>query len=706
MLLPSLIAAVLADEGMWLPEQLSARAERLKKDGLAMDVAALADPKGEVLGSVVSLGHCSAAFVSSDGLLVTNAHCVQPYLDYASDPQHNYVREGYLAAERKGELMGGPTARIWVTEGIEDVTAKVLGKVKKKAKDVERLDAIERASKELVAACEATPHRDCQVVPFYDGREYKLVTRLEIKDVRVAYAPPEPVYAFGGDEDNWMWPRQCGDFALLRAYVGADGQPADPAATNVPYKAPRHLRVAPSGASPGDFVMIAGYPGTTLRWRTADEAKYAVETRYPDGLSLVEALVQEAKGHLRKDAASASRLSQAVFYLLNVRKNYQGMLENFVASKIVDRKRGLERELDAWIAADPARQAKYAAAVKELRETLQKDLATARRDRLYNGLGYNGKLLGVAVTAYRLAAEREKPDVQREPGFQDRDVADVRDRFHQLDRTLHLASDRDLLEVIVRRTQELPADQRIPPIDTWLAQNGGDVDKALDVLYASPALASPEAREKLLGATRAELEASQDPWVKLGVALETWHRGIRASDRAIDATLLRLRPVYMDALLAFRPGEVYPDANGTLRVSFGRVAGYEPEDGVTYQPQTDLGGLVAKVGQEPFDAPDKVLAKVQAAPSTKWADPALGQVPVNFLSTLDNTGGSSGSPTLNARGELVGLVFDRNWDAVAADWIFDPATTRSIHVDVRYMFWMLAEVEGAKGLVQEMGVYP
>lgn len=699
--LPLWSSHALADEGMWLPDQIPGLGSALQQRGLALDAVKLSDPMGDPLGAVVSLGNCTASFISADGLLGTNGHCVSPYLEFASDPDHAYARDGFLAPERSKEIWAGPSARIWVTEKIEDVTPKITAKFKAKMKDAERQSAIDTASKGLVAACERAPNRRCNVAPFYDGREYRLITRLEIKDIRVVYVPAESVYAFGGDQDNWMWPRQCGDFALLRAYVGPDGAPAAHAEANVPYHPPRHLAVQPAGVKPGEFVMIAGYPGVTYRYRTALEAEHAVTVRYPEGITFLNALITTARGFTRTDPEAATRLQQAVAQMSNSRKSYEGMLDNFLASDIVDRKVALERDLDAWIAADPKRVAKYAAPIAELRTVIATDLSTFRRDRLFNGLSYTSKPLGVALTSYRWATEREKPDAARDSGFQDRDLTDIQDRFAALDRSLHLPSDRALLKVILGMTEKLPDDQRIPPLDAWIEKAGG-VDKALDALYASNTLSTTEERQQLLHTPRKDLEASADPWVQLAISLETWQREVRAKEKAESGALARLRPNYMDALRESRAGQLYPDANGTLRLSFGEVDGYSPEDGVIYTPQTVLGGLVSKVGSAPFDAPPRLVERAKSASTSRFADLALRDVPVNFLTTLDNTGGSSGSPTLNGRGELVGFVFDRNWDAVAADWIYDVASTRSIHADVRYLLWLLDEVDGGKALVREM----
>ncbi len=701
----SLIPTALADEGMWLPEQVQAMGPMLRQQGLQIDAARLADPTGDPLGAVVSLGNCTAAFISADGLIGTNGHCVSSYLEFASDAQHPYARDGFVARDRTKELWAGPSARIWVTEKIEDVTAQITSKFTAKMKDSDRQGAIDAASKALVSACEkaAKPAgtEKCMVAPFYDGREYRLITRLEIKDVRVAYVPADAVYEFGGDQDNWMWPRQCGDFALLRAYVAPDGTPVAHADGNVPYHPPRHLSVQPAGVHPGDFVMIAGYPGTTYRYRTALEAQQAVTVRYPEGITFLNALLSTAKGFAHADADAATRLQQTIANLANARKSYEGMLNNFLAAHIVDRKEALEKDLDAWIAADPARTAKYAASITELRTVLTVDLSTFRRDRLYNGLSYTSKPLNVALTSYRYASEHEKADSARDVGFQDRDLADIQDRFTAMDKGFHAASDRAMLKVILDMTQQLAADQRIPPLDAWITKAGG-VDKALDALYASTSLNATDGRLKLLHTSKKELDASTDPWVVLAASLEKWQQGVRATNKAQDGALARLRPVYMDALRDYHAGQLYPDANGTLRLSFGRVQGYSPQDGVTYNAQTVLSGLVRKAGDAPFDAPARLLDHAKTAASSRYADGVLHDVPVDFLTTLDNTGGSSGSPTLNAQGELVGFVFDRNWDAVAADWIYDKDSTRSIHADVRYLLWLLSEVDGGDALVKEM----
>ena len=693
---------VQADEGMWLPEQVPGMADRLQGMGLGLDPARLADPMGDPLGSLVSLGNCTASFLSADGLMVTAAHCVTDYLEYASDEQHDYSLDGYLATDRRRELPAGPAAHVWITERIEDVTAEMQAKLGKKLEDKARSDAIERAASGIVAGCERKGDRRCSVVPLYEGRQWRLVVRKELHDVRVVYAPPKSVAMFGGDDDNWAWPRHCGDFALIRAWAAPDGSPAPYAEENIPYSPEQFLRVEPGGARPGEFVMMAGYPASTYRWRTAVEARHAEEVRYPAGVDLLQSLLRTATESGRASRESALKLESTQFRYRNTLKSFQGMIDNFARSHITVRKESFDAGLDAWVAAD-ARRASYSGAIAELRGLVRDDLSTWRRDRLVSGITNTPRLLGVALSGYHLAFERQFPDVDRDPGFQSRDISDIRDRFTALDRVLDLPSDRALFRTLLVASQELPANQRIPPIDAWISASRG-IDPGLESLYASRSLVELKSRDRLLTTNQVDFERSGDPWIRLAVDFETWHRGVRAEKRTRDGALARLRPIYMDALIQYRAGNIYPEANGTLRLSFGKVEGYKPEDGAVYLPQTTLGGMSAKVRGAPFVAPARVLEEVPNAPRTRWSDPSLGDVPVNFLTTLDNTGGSSGSPAMNAHGALVGITFDRNWEAVAADWMYDPVLTRSIHVDIRYLLWSLDQVDHASVLLAEMGV--
>ncbi|MBW2257644.1 MAG: S46 family peptidase, partial [Deltaproteobacteria bacterium] len=680
-----------AEEGMWLPEQLPALGEELASLGLEVPAESLTDPLGDPLGAVVSLGGCSASFVSPDGLAITNHHCVEGYLRYVSDAEHDRGTTGILAPSREAEEWAGPTARMWVVERITDVTGQIEEATKRlrgPRKDVARALAVEAERKKIIAECEVHPDHRCDVASFYGGREYRLLSALEIQDVRLVYAPPLSVGSYGGDIDNWMWPRHGGDFGVIRAYVAPDGASAPHAEENVPYRPAHHLRIQPAGVNPGDFVMVAGYPGSTDRYRLATEFRHEVEARFPEHLRLFEHVLTVLRDHTARDPEAAARLSAPIGWVENNKKYLEGILDNLEGVDLIAHKTTIERDLDAWIAADPKRSDRLGPALVELHERIEARQATWRRDTVVEGLFFVSDLFGVGHTAYRFAIERQKPDLERDEGYQDRNLEDSQAWLEELDQTLVLGSERDLLALVIEEAAALPEDQRIPPLDAWVVAQGG-AEAAIERLFDDPSLASTEGRLALLEADRATLEASDDPWMTLAVQLEPWLAARREEDRAHTGAMLRLRPPFMEALLASHSGPVYPDANSTLRITYGTVCGMSPRDGIWYQPQTTVAGMAAKAGSFPFDAPPSLLERVPEAPASRWADPGLGDVPVNFLTSLDTTGGNSGSAVLNGRGELVGLAFDGNYESMSADWVFQPDLTRTIALDIRYVGWVL-----------------
>lgn len=698
----ALNGAVLADEGMWMPGQVPAMADRLENMGLTLPVEQLSDPQSEALTAVVSLGGCSASFVSPDGLIITNHHCVEGYLQYNSTAEADRARDGFAAASMADELSAGPTARVYVVERIDDVTAQIQAVVRRRVGDGQRPDLLDRTRSELIAQCEAeAAGRRCRVASFYEGLEYHLIVQQEIQDLRVVYAPPRSVGSYGGDIDNWMWPRHTGDFALLRAYVAPDGSAAPYAEENVPYQPAQHLALDTSGVGPGDFVMVAGFPGSTRRHDLAQSLRHSAEVRYPRRLEITTLMLDILRRHAAENPEAAAKLAAPITGIANVDKNNRELLDMLANDDLIAIKEAEEAALNDWLAADRSRR-RTARAVAEMDAIVQQQQQMSNQTQTTGTLFWAADLLGVAHTAYRAAVERQKPDLDREPGFQERNMARIAARFERLEHSLYLPADRDVFHAMLQRYSALPADLHILPLDAWLAEQGG-VDAAMERLYTEPALLDTGARLALLTQSAADLEASTDPWMTLAVALEGWLAEQRREGERLQGAMLRLRPQVMAAMLEMQGSDnVYPDANGTLRLTFGHVEGWSPADGVVYTPQTTLAGMVAKAtGTPPFDAPTNLLAR--AAQPSQWMDPTLGDVPVNFLSTLDITGGNSGSATLNAKGELVGLAFDGNTDSIAADWMFT-SNSRSIHVDIRYVLWVLEGDEDATWLREELGV--
>lgn len=704
---PLLLAALLgpthAVEGMWLPEQAPALADAMKEQGLELNAEALSDPMADPLRAIVSLGFCSASFLSDQGLIATNHHCVQGYLQVNSSAEANRARDGYLAPDRSQELSAGPGAEVTVVEKITDVTEAVREGIRRRTSDRDRAKLVRRNIAGIVDACEAQgDDRRCRVASYDGGAEHRLFESRVLKDVRIVYAPPDSVGNYGDEIDNWMWPRHSGDFALLRAYVAPDGSSAPYSEDNVPYEPPAHLTIDTTGAQPGEFVLVAGFPGRTSRYRPARSLAFAERVKYPTIIALYTDLVAILEELSEADPEAAARLRAPIGRLGNGLKKSQGMLDGLKTSDALALMQARDNALDDWLAADRKRQRTYGPALARLDAMQAASEARWKREFLLYWLGGSSDLLTDVKRAWRLSVERNKPDADRAPGYRDRDVERLKARSQRLDRQLWLPADRAVFERVLREVVALEGDEAIPEVDAWLASHGG-LDNAIDELFANPKWVDAEARLELYDRSQRELEAMDDPWVQLARAIDTPMARARERDEAERGARLALNPVRMEALRAMLGEPVYPDANGTLRLTFGQVQGVSPRDGVMYTSHTTVSGVVAKAGPPPFNAPPALLEAAPQAPSSRWSDPALNDVPVDFLSDVDTTGGNSGSATLNAKGELIGLLFDGTYESMTGDWVFED-TTRSIHVDVRYLLWMLEDVEHATALLDELGV--
>jgi hypothetical protein len=704
-----------ADEGMWMPEQIPALAARLKALGFQGDANAFADLTGFPMGAIVSLGGCSASFVSPDGLIVTNHHCVQGALQFNSKPERNLMKDGFLARTREEELWAGPGSRVYVTVAFRDVTRDILGDIDPGLPDRERFDLVERRVKAQTAACEKEGLR-CTIAPFFDGLKWYQIAQLEIQDVRLVYAPAAGIGNFGGETDNWQWPRHTGDFSFYRAYVARDGKPAPHSKDNVPFKPKHHLKVSPKGASPGEVVFVAGYPGRTYRLNTYGQVKETVDWRLPravrrsaDRIAILERL---AEG----DPETAIRVSTAIRGLNNGLTKNRGVLRGLVQGGLLAQKEAAEKELLAWIDGSPERRTQYGDVLPALNALHAEAAMTRERDALVAELTFGaGSALGAAETLYRFAGEKPKPDADRDPAFQERNWRRIREGLERAQRSLDPGADRALMRYTLADVARLADGQRVEALDRAIGLTPGmaapeaqsAIDRFLDQLIAGTQLYKKDARLSYLGKSAAELAGANDSMLALAAALHPLQQAIRDKAKERSGATYRLGPRYAAALLAKNGGLVAPDANSTLRVTYGTVEGVEPRDGLFYLPQTTLAGVVQKAtGKGEFNAPRAELEAIEAlrgGKSTPYLDAKLHDVPVDFLSTVDTTGGNSGSATLNSRGELVGLLFDGTFDTVASDYLFDREKTRSIHVDTRDMLWVMTEVDKAFNLLQELG---
>lgn len=627
-----------------------------------------------------------------------------------------------MATSKIDEPTAGPNERLYITEDVSDVTEQV---TKALSQDpLVRYEEIQSNRKSLIKSCESDDNYRCSVRSFHNGLEYYLIKQLIIRDVRLVYAPPESAGAFGGDIDNYEYPRHSADFTFLRAYVGKDGKPAQFSKDNVPYQPKSYLKINADGVKAGDGVFVAGYPGSTSRYRLTSELKFASDWLYPTLAERYQLRIDTIETMSAADKEVKIKYAGSLAGMANRMKKYNGLLDGFKATDITAIKQSREDGFKQWLATDKTYQS-YQAQFDKL-ESLLAQKRIDSQTRYYFENAQSSALLAAANKLYRLAKEKTKPDAEREEGYQERDMKMFKARLKRIDSSFDIGVDKTLwlqdLEAYKAQTN------RVAALDAMLLDNNKvSLSEKLDGLYSLTSLIEPEKRLAWMDADIKAFETSADPFIRLAVALYDTKMVQEKDKKTLAGQLSQARPDYMKAVISYYKANnwpVYPDANGTLRISYGMVDGYQSRDALYKQPFTRLEGITAKhTGIEPFNAPQKLLDAIKAKQygshkvETVYQDPAswlcrlfscldkpesFGSVPVNFLSSVDTTGGNSGSPVFNGKGELVGLNFDSTYEAITKDWFFNPTITRAVHVDFRYILWMMDEVDHADNLLKEL----
>ncbi|WP_282110182.1 S46 family peptidase [Shewanella algicola] len=708
-----------ADEGQWQPYQMLSIADKLQQRGIDIPASQLADLGQYPMNAVVSLGYCTASFVSPQGLVVTNHHCAYRGIQYNSKKEHNYLADGFLANTQAEEPSAGPNERLYITEKVTDVTDKVLTNLTDEP--LARFEAIQANSKALIKECEIDSNYRCHVDSFHHGLEYYLTKQLIIRDVRLVYAPPETVGGFGGDIDNYEYPRHSGDFTFLRAYVGKDGKPATFNEDNVPYQPKSYLTINPNGVKAGDGIFVAGYPGATSRYNLTSELQFASDWLYPTFAERYQLQIDTITLMGDVDKEIAIKYAGTMASMANRMKKLNGLLDGFNATDIVGIKQQRENDFLAWLKQDPNANQKL---ISELEALLTEQHQQMQTHYLYKN-ALSSEMLTAASKLYRLAKEKQKPNDERESGYQQRDMKLFKADLKRIDSRFAPAVDKTLwlqdLQAYVRQTV------RNEVFDNALSisENFEELESKVEGLYALTELTDQTKRLAWMDKEAIDFETSEDPFIRLAVAIHDTNMALEKSEKLLEGKLSSVRPEYMKAIIDYYKSNnwpVYPDANRTLRITYGIVDGYKSKDAMYKQPFTRLEGLLAKhTGKEPFNVPAKLLAAIKSGDLGKHRVTSVYQqqsncqfmscldkpanfnsVPVNFLSSADTTGGNSGSPVFNGQGELVGLNFDSTYEAITKDWFFNPTITRAIHVDIRYILWMMDKVDHADNLIKEL----
>ncbi len=703
---------VKAEQGMWPMYELDKLPfDSLKAQGLMLDKTQIYDPQGNGLSNaVVNLSGGSASFLSADGLIVTNHHVAFDAIQKQSTMEHNYIRDGFYAVTRDKELpaVGYEVSIILDTK---DVTARVLKGIGDDLTGLKRHNAIESATKRIVREAEKGREVKCRVVSMFGGAQYVLYTFFRIRDVRLVYAPPEAIGNFGGDIDNWMWPRHVGDFSFLRAYVGPDGKPADHSPANVPYHPKVWLPVSSAGVKEGDFTMMIGFPGTTHRYTYASNIEDLFGYYYPRSVRVYHDCLEIMGDEATKDSAIAIRLESRMSGMDNYYKKYQGQMQGYRRSDILGQKRAQEKSLQAFIDSRPDMAQKYGRILPTLDSLTRAKLETRDIDFFMGWFSYVCQMLGNSRKIYKWSLEREKKDIDREEGYQDRDSLQIRKSLVNLQINLVPVVDKRLMRYFMMTALELPPGQKIDVIEKiCVGQSRTEREKALDqfldTLYSKTRMTETDQRLAMFGKRKVDLDKSNDPFIRLAIALMPEFDAYDARQKQATGESDRLEPLLIQAYREWRQGKLYPDANGTQRFNYGAVAGYSPRDAVDYRCMTGLTGVMEKeTGQHPFIVPEELKRAYAAKDFGQYADPVLGDMPVNFVTSNSGTNGNSGSPVINGKGELIGLDFDTDYEGVSADYMYNPKLARAVVVDSRYILFLLDKVYHLDGLFKELTIH-
>ena len=695
-----------ADEGMWLPalvEKLNIN--QMKQLGLSISAQDIYSINHSSLkDAVVALdrGSCTAEVVSADGLLLTNHHCGFEEIQEHSTVDHDYLRDGFWARSKEEELPNpGKTVSFLIS--FEDVTDKILPSLTDNMTEDERRSKMREIASKLEKEAQGDTHYEARVQSMYNDNKYYLFVYEVFKDIRLVGAPPQSMGKFGGDTDNWMWPRHTADFSMFRIYCGKDGKPASYSKDNVPYKPKHHLPISLKGYDSKDFAMVMGYPGTTNRYKTSYGIEYTMNVTNP-----VRIKVREEKLRIMKDFMKTSQQAKIMYASKYARSsNYYkysiGQNKGLDNLHVIDKKKLLEAQFTEWLNADPQRKAKYENALPLIADAYKNTDDEVAMEYMMEAMVRGPEIF---YFAYRM-----RPVYDALSGDKNSDrlilaTERVKDGLDQFYKDYDAETDRKIAASLFRIYQQNVAPKYHPSFFKEVKEKyDNDFDKYTKKIYSKSMLVN---KAKLLSffdrPSAKTLE--KDPVYQTALEIFKMVDVISADTKTSTPELTKGNRLFVGGLMEMQAGKTfYPDANSTMRLTYGTVGGYIPRDGVKYDYFTTLRGYIEKEipGDDEFDVPAKLKQLYYAEEFGPYADKD-GSLHTCFTTNNDITGGNSGSPVINANGELMGIAFDGNWEAMSGDLAFENELQKCINVDIRFVLWTIDKMAGAQNLIDEMTI--
>ncbi len=695
------------EEGMFPLSEISKL--DLKKAGLKINQTDVYNPQGlSLVDALVNVGGCTGSFVSNQGLIITNHHCAFESVQLASTPEKDYLTNGFVAKTLEQEI---PAKNLTckITDSYEDVSAKILDAVKDVQDPSERINKINAKIAEIVKDEEVKDKTiKAEISEMFIGRTYVLFRYKIIRDVRLVYIPQRAIGEFGGEGDNWVWPRHTGDFSFMRAYVAKDGSAANYSKDNVPYQPKKFLQVNPNGANEGDFVFILGYPGRTFRNYPAKYIEYQEKFQLPYISSLYEwqnNQMAETSVNKELELKQASRIKRKA----NVLKNYKGKIKGLRNIELVNQKYEQEKELQKFIDADATLKAKYGAMLNNIDMVYSEVFSDAKKFLVLDQFISSSNALSSANIMNSLKKKIAAASPEEQQKILDNGKAAAKKQMDAQYDTYVLETEKRLLKRVIMDGLQLPAAERfnvIPKFNPDKQKNlEAAVEKYINTLFSKSMFTMPDQVYKTLDLPVAELMKIKDPMYDFLVEVNKEVDKMNDIRKVRNGKLNKLLAEYVDVSILFKKTNFIPDANSTLRLTYGYVKGYTPVDATYMKPTTTLTGLIEK-GQNSgeYYLPPIIRELYKNKDFGRFTTKDGKDVPVAFLYNMDTTGGNSGSPILDENGNLIGVNFDRSYEATINDFAWNELYSRSIGCDIRYILWVAQKVDHADHIIKELGV--